>query len=135
MMRHLVSSILAIAGIIHLLPLSGVLGGAHLASLYGLAVAKPNLAILMRHRAVLFGLIGSFLLYSAFKPALRSMAFFGAIISVVSFLVLAATTGNYNAQIGRVVLIDVVVLAGLVVGAIVHALMLRKSRNDTPQSL
>lgn len=134
-MRYIVAGVLAITGIIHLLPLSGVLGGGHLASLYGLPVAEPNLAILMRHRAVLFGLIGSFLLYSAFKPALRSIAFFGGIISVVSFLVLAATTGNYNAHIGRVFLIDVVVLAGLAVGAIVHALMLRQRGNDVPQSL
>lgn len=126
-MQYMVCFMLAAAGIVHLLPLSGVLGSEQLASLYGLSVAEPNLAILMRHRAVLFGLIGSFLLYAAFKPALRSIAFLGAIISVASFLALAATTGNYNAQIDRVFLIDVVLLAGLVLGALGHVHVLRKA--------
>jgi uncharacterized BrkB/YihY/UPF0761 family membrane protein len=87
---------LVVAGVIHLLPLSGVLGSERLASLYGLPFNEPNLAILMRHRAVLFGLIGSFLLYSAFQPALQSIAIVGGIISVVSFLYLAWAVGSYN---------------------------------------
>jgi hypothetical protein len=39
MMRHLVSAMLVIVGVIHLLPLSGVLGGARLEALYGIPVA------------------------------------------------------------------------------------------------
>jgi len=34
-MRWLVSAMLMVVGVIHLLPLSGVLGGARLVSLYG----------------------------------------------------------------------------------------------------
>ena len=57
-MRYLVSATLVLVGLIHLLPLSGVLSADQLASLYGLSFSEPNLAILMRHRAVLFGLLG-----------------------------------------------------------------------------
>jgi hypothetical protein len=117
-MRYLVPAMLFVAGIVHLLPLSGVLGSAQLASLYGLAVDEPNLAILMRHRAVLFGLIGSFMLWSVVKPVLRGSAIVGGIISVASFLYLAATVGGYNAQIGRVFMVDIAVLICLVVAAI-----------------
>lgn len=117
---------LGVAGLIHLLPLSGVLGAERLAALYGLSFDEPNLAILMRHRAVLFGLVGSFMLLAAFKPMLQSIALVGGIISVASFLMLAAAAGSYNAQIERVFLVDVVVLVCLVVGAIAHAFMLRK---------
>ena len=56
--RYLVPAMLILVGLIHLLPLSGVLGSERLASLYGLSFSEPNLAILMRHRAVLFGLLG-----------------------------------------------------------------------------
>lgn len=124
-MRYVVCAMLVVAGIVHLLPLSGVLGVDRLASLYGLTFDEPNLAILMRHRAVLFGLVGSFLLFSAFKPALQSIAFVGGIVSVVSFLSLAEAVGNYNTQVGRVFLVDVVVLICLVVGALAHVYMLR----------
>ena len=127
-MRYVVSVMLVAAGIVHLLPLSGVLGIERLADLYGLRFDEPNLAILMRHRAVLFGLTGSFLVYSAFRPALQALALAGGIISVVSFLWLAAATANYNAQIGRVFLVDVVVLVCLVVGAMAHVYMARQRK-------
>lgn len=119
-MKYVVPAMLTIAGAIHLLPLSGVLGSEQLASLYGLDFTESNLAILMRHRAVLFGLIGAFMLWAIFRPALRSAALAGGIVSVASFLYLASAAGSYNAQIGRVVLADVAVLVCLVVGVIAH---------------
>lgn len=93
--------------------------------MYGVAAGEPNLAILMRHRAVLFGLIGSFMLLAVFRPALRTSAIVGGFVSVASFLYFAAAVGSYNAQIGRVVAVDIVVLVCLVVAAIAHVFMLR----------
>ena len=122
-MQYIVYGALVIAGLIHLLPLSGVLGSAQLASLYGFRFDEPNVAILMRHRAVLFGLIGSFMLWSIFSPSLRSAAFVGGTISVASFLLLALTAHGYNAQLRRVVLVDAAVLLCLVIGAIAHLSM------------
>lgn len=119
-MRYIVSATLVVAAIIHLLPLSGVLGGERLAALYGLDAPEPNLAILMRHRAVLFGLLGAFLSIAAFRPALQAIALAAGLISVVSFLWLASSTDNYNAQIARVVTVDVIALASLLVGAGAH---------------
>ena len=118
--RYLTSAMLLIAGIIHLLPLPGVLGADRLATLYGLVFSEPNLAILMRHRAVLFGLVGTFLMVAAFRPDLQAIALVGGLVSVVSFLFLAWSAGPYNAQVGRVVVADIVALACLVVGAGVH---------------
>lgn len=121
-MKFLVPSMLVVVGIIHLLPLSGVPGGERLAALYGLPVDEPNLQILMRHRAVLFGLLGAFLIAAAIKPAFRTAAFVGGFVSVVAFLALAGSVGNHNAAIGRVVVADWVALACLTVGAVVHAM-------------
>ena len=115
-MRYITTAALLVVAIIHLLPLVGVLGGDRLTALYGVAANEPNLAILMRHRAVLFGLLGVFLLCAAFQPALQPMAFVAGFVSVVSFLVLAWSVGGYNGQVARVVLADWVALAGLIVG-------------------
>jgi hypothetical protein len=121
-MRYVVMSSLIVAGIIHLLPLAGVLGSERLAALYGLDFAEPNLSILMRHRAVFFGLLGTFLVFAAFKPSLQPLAFLAAFVSVVSFLLLAWSSGGYNAQVGRVVTADLVALVALVIGAAAYAL-------------
>ena len=115
-MRHLVSAMLLIVAVIHLLPLAGVLGNEQLAALYGLDFSEQNLAILMRHRAVLFGLLGGFFLFAAFRPAWQRVAFVAGFVSVVSFLALAGAVGGYNAQIARVVTADVAAFVCLVIG-------------------
>jgi hypothetical protein len=116
-MRYVVSAMLVVVGIIHVLPLPGVLGPERLAALYGLSFDEPNLAILMRHRAVLFGLLGVFLLVAAFRPELQHIALVGGFASVLSFLYLAWSVGGYNAHVGRVFFADVLALVCLVVGA------------------
>ena len=125
-MRYLVSAMLIVVGIIHLLPLSGVLGSERLASLYGIQFNEPNLEILMRHRAVLFGLLGAFMVFAGVKPAYQTMAYIAGFISVVSFLCLAWSVGGYNEQVSRVFVADVVALGCLVVGGMAHALLQRK---------
>lgn len=126
-MRHVVAVALVIAGIIHLLPLSGVLGPERLAVLYGTSLSDPNLIILLRHRAVLFGLIGTFLVAAAFLPRLQVGAFITGFISVVSFLLLAWSVGQYNSSIAGIVTVDVVALGVMVAG--IGAYLLQKSQS------
>jgi hypothetical protein len=97
---------------------SGVLGAARLTALYGLPFDDPTLALLMRHRAVLFGLLGAFLSYAAFRPALQPLAFGAGFASVLSFLWLAWATPGYNAALARVVTADLVALAALLIGTV-----------------
>ena len=99
--RYVVTIMLVVVAVIHLLPLSGVLGSERLSTLYGISFDEPNLAILMRHRAVLFGLLGLFLLFAAFRPAFQLLAFTAGFVSVLSFLWLAcqpATTTLRSAE-------------------------------------
>jgi hypothetical protein len=124
-MRHLISAMLIVVAIIHLLPLSGVLGSERLSALYGIRFDEPNLAILMRHRAVLFGLLGVFILYAAFRPAFQLAAFVAGFVSVVSFLFLAWSVGGYNAQVSRVFIADIVAFVCLIVGAAAYAYLPR----------
>jgi hypothetical protein len=116
---------LVIVGLIHLLPLSGALGSERLSVLYGLPFAEPNLVILMRHRAVLFGLLGLLMLVAAFRPPLQPAAFIAGFVSVVSFLWLAWSVGGYNTQTARVVAVDLGALACLVVGVAAHIYLQR----------
>ena len=125
-MRHLPSIMLGVVAVIHLLPLPGVLGGARLQAMYGIAVDDPSLAILMRHRAVLFGLLGAFLLYAAFEPAWQAAAYIGGFVSVLSFLYLAWSVSAYNAHIGRVFTADIIALVCLVIGAVAYAYLARE---------
>lgn len=99
-----------------MLPIVGVLGSDRLATLYGLQFDEPNLAILMRHRAVLLGLFGALFVVAAFVRSLQPTAFVTGLITVVSFLLLAWLTGSYNEQIGRVFIADVIALLCLLVG-------------------
>lgn len=116
-MGRVLSACLIVVGVIHLLPLAGVLGASRLSALYGIAVAEPNLELLLRHRAVLFGVIGGLCIAAAFRPALQGIALTAAATSVISFLLLARAIDGYNAQVGRVVAADGVALAALALGA------------------
>ncbi|MBW8368665.1 MAG: hypothetical protein K0M70_12510 [Arenimonas sp.] len=111
--------LLLVPAVIHLLPLSGVLGAEALARLYGMDFSNPDLQILMRHRAVLFGLLGGLLLVAAFRPSLQGVAIVMGLGSVLSFLALALGVGGYGDAVGRIVLADTLALPCLVAAALV----------------
>lgn len=114
MVNIIISILLVIAGIIHVLPIAGVLGADRLTALYGLSFEDPNLAILMRHRAVLFALLGAFLLWAAIKPDMQLIALVAGLISVISFLYLGWSTGAYNDGIRNIMIADLVALVCLI---------------------
>lgn len=125
MLRPVRTAALLGTALIHLLPFIGVLGAARLEALYGVPVADPNLEILLRHRAVLFGLLGAFLLVAPFRRGLAGPALAAGAISVGSFLLLAGVVGEANAQVSRVVAADVVAAVLLAVGAAAHVRLRR----------
>ena len=117
-MKTLIAVMFTSVGVIHLLALAGVLGAERLSILYGLSFDEPNLIILMRHRAVLFGLLGAYLLFAAFQPAHQRIALIAAWFSVASFLSLALAADSYNAAIARVFWMDVIAAACLLVATV-----------------
>jgi hypothetical protein len=121
-MQKITSAMLVVAAIIHLLPLAGVLGSVHLSRLYGIPFDEPNLVLLMRHRAILFGLLGLFIMYAAFRPQLQILALIGGLVSVGSFLWFAWSAGDYSPLMKRVVIADVVALACLLAASGILAL-------------
>ena len=111
---------LLMIGIIHLLPVTGVLGLNQLNNVYGLDLAGNDVEILMRHRAVLFGLLGAFICYAGFVPTLQPLAFIAAFVSIASFFVLAYSVGYFNSALQRVVYADIVAAICLIVGVIFY---------------
>ncbi len=121
-MRFVVPVVLLIVALIHAVPLVGVIGAAKVSGLYGIAVQDANLEILMRHRAVLFGLLAGFLAYAALHRHLHSVALIAAAVSVVSFLALSFSVGSFNSALSTVVKADLLALVLLVLAALVHLL-------------
>ena len=115
-MQIIAKTLFLIVSVINLVPVSGVLSANYLEKLYGVAFVDPNLVVLMRHRAVLFGIVGGLLVVAAFRPSLRPLGLAAGLISMLSFVLIACLVGDYNAQIRSAVIIDLVASA-LLAGA------------------
>lgn len=122
---------LLVVAAIHWLPLAGVLGGDRLSALYGITITDPGLELLLRHRAILFGLLAAFLTMAAFRPAWQPWALLAGWISVVSFLLLAAPIPSLGGALQRVVSADWLALACLGIGSIARW---RWSRSRRPHA-
>jgi len=112
---YIIKISLAIAGIINLLPLMGVLSAGKLEKLYGIKISDPNLEILMRHRAVLFGIVGALLIVSIFKSEWQVPAIAAGLISMVSFILLTLSVQGYKGAFRHIVIADVIGIAALLV--------------------
>ncbi|WP_135355000.1 phosphopantetheine adenylyltransferase [Leptospira ryugenii] len=112
----LISLSFIITGIIHALPVYGAIGNQALEKLYGLPIQDPNLLILLRHRAILFGIVSCVCFLAAFEPNYRNLGFLIGYISVLSFLWMVWQSNGTNEKIQRVFAMDIVALLSLVVG-------------------
>lgn len=117
----IVSVVLFIVGVIHLLPAKGVLGSDVIAELYGVSVVDQDAELLMRHRAVLFGLLGAFMIFAAFQVHYQAAALVAGLVSTVSFVVLSWLIGKPGELVFRVVIIDWIAVALLVVAVLALA--------------
>ena len=118
MFERIITMLLLIIAIIHLLPITGFLSSERLKILYAIEVEGAELEILMRHRAILLGLLGAFFAYAAFVPSIQPIAFIAAFVSIASFFYLAFSVGGYNEAIRRVVIADVVAAVCLIAAVI-----------------
>jgi len=117
----LLSFALVVAAVINLMPLPGLWSVAHMESLYGIPVREPTLELLLRHRALLFGLIGLLMLAGAFHRPLQTAAILAALGSMVGFMVLAAQLPDLAAPMRRVALADLIATLLLLVALALRA--------------
>ena len=127
-MRYLWILLVLIAAAINLMPVTGAFAPERMSALYGVNLDDPNLEILMRHRALLFGIVGGLLVAAVFQPGLRTLAYVVGFASMVSFVAVAWGVGGYSASIGHVMLMDAIGIAALAGAGLVDALGLRGDR-------
>ncbi len=112
-MQKLSTALIIFAGLVNFAPVGGVLSVGFMHSLYGVAFEDPVLIILMRHRAVLFGMLGCLLFAAAFHAPLRPVAYAAGLISMLSFIVIVWLIGDPNAELTRAAVFDGVASVGL----------------------
>ena len=115
-MKWIVPTMLVLVALIHLPPLFGVLGVAKLESAYDVSIVGPDMAVLMRHRALMFGLLGGFMLAAVFVPSIQPWALGFALLSAGGFVLLAWATPGHNANLARVAWADVAAVVFALVG-------------------
>lgn len=100
------------SAVAHALPVIGVLGRPGLARLYGVTIDDPAVLLLMRHRAVLFGLVGALAMVAVFVPVLQIAALSVSAMSTAGYVVLWRGTGRAGgAPLARVARVDLVLAA------------------------
>lgn len=131
MMENLYRLILLISGLVHLLPFSFLFFIEQLQKSYGVDISDANLQLLLRHRAIFFGLIGVGMILSAIKKSFYGWASAIGLISMVSFVLLFYQIGGINQQLRSVMLIDVFISAALFLSAMVyHFFYAKQSKNE-----
>lgn len=125
-MEFLYRLILLITGVVHLLPFSLAFFTNRISNSYGVSISDPNMQLLLRHRAFLFGIIGFGLIFSAIKKKYYLAASVVGLVSMISFICLYYWIGDINAQLQSVMRVDMLVGAALL---LVTVLYYRHSKN------
>lgn len=120
-MERLSAVLFVLVGLVNFAPVIGIVSASRVQSLYGIDLGDPNLIILLRHRAALFGIVGALVIAAAFYTPLRPIGFTAGMISMLSFVAVAYLVGGYNEELRRVVLIDIVAIVLLVAAWVTHS--------------
>ncbi|MBN6052358.1 hypothetical protein JYK22_10485, partial [Nonomuraea sp. RK-328] len=108
----------AAVGLLNLAPGTIALAPSQLATAYGVVDADVTTTLLLRHRAVMLGLLGGALLAAAAVPRWRRAVLVVAVIGKASFIALVATTTGAYPELTSVALADMAALAALAVAAV-----------------
>lgn len=114
--------VLFLGGLIHLLPFALAFLPERMQSAYGVEVTGPDMMLLLRHRAVLFGIVGAVMLYSSLKKRHYVPATFVGLASMLSFVLLYGVIGGINDSLRSVVWVDVAASVALASSSVAYLL-------------
>lgn len=118
-MRYLATILYLLVGLVNFVPIVGVLGAAKLEAVYGVPITNDDLLLLLRHRSVLFGLLGGLLIFAAFRVQWRALATVAGLVSMVAYLALAWPIEGHGAAVQKVFWVDAVAVVLLVGGYLI----------------
>jgi hypothetical protein len=101
--------ILGIAGLIQFMPITGI-WSSKLPKLYGIQINDQNISILLQHRAVLFGITGLSMMYSAYSHKNITESRLVGLASMGSFVLLCGYSGGSNSALTKIMWIDIAAL-------------------------
>lgn len=105
-MEILFRIILFIAGAINFLPSILAFLPEKISNLYGIDIPNADFELLLRHRAVLFGIIGALMIYASITKKFYSLSVAVGLISMISFITLYFSTNGINTNLETVMKID-----------------------------
>ncbi len=114
-MELLFRILLFITGAINVLPAILVFSSEKLSKSYGIEIPNPNFELLLRHRAVLFGIVGGLMLYAAILKKHYFLSVTVGLVSMVSFIVLYFSLEGINQNLEKVMRIDFIATALLII--------------------
>jgi hypothetical protein len=119
--------LLLVVGIINFIPVFGIISSLKISQAYSINMASNDINILMRHRALLFGIIGGFIFYSIYRPKFQPAAMLMAAISMSGFLLILYLEGGYNDALFKVAIVDICGLVCLLILVILKYLVLNNT--------
>jgi hypothetical protein len=108
---------LFLAGLINLLPSLLAFLPAKISKSYGIDIPNANYELLLRHRAILFGIIGGLMIFSAITKKFYEISTIAGLVSMTSFIILYFLIGKgINSELKKVMIVDVIATVVLLMG-------------------
>lgn len=111
---------LFIAGVINILPSILAFLPEKISKSYGIEIPSVNFELLLRHRAVLFAIVGGLMIYSAISKKYYSISITVGLISMISFIILYFLMNGINPELEKVMRIDLIAVILLIIGFMLH---------------
>ena len=119
-MEHIFRISLFIAGIINFIPSLIAFWPDKISKSYGIEIPDSNFELLLRHRAILFGIVGGLMIFSVFSKKYYDLSVILGLISMVSFLILYFSIDGINKELAIVMKLDAFAIVILIIGYLLY---------------
>jgi hypothetical protein len=123
-----ITGLLLIVALGHAVPATAFVDADLLQVLYGVDADDASLAVLLRHRALLFAVVAAILTLGAFRPLYRALALTVGWLSIGSYVFLAMSINGVNTLLHRVAMVDLVLGVALAIATGLAAASARRAR-------